>query len=314
MSRRDFWICICVILTIFILGIAVGMSMKVLGVDAAETEAESEAEAEEHISGMPCENPKQFERWYETYEQKTGEEEVAVSNGEEPNPSEAKVEVETTPFSSVEDTEKNVPEVPVLTEQHGSRFSETKKVVNYEQTTSEEATEKESFSGGEDDKNSEVAELPTEMETSEESVAGIEMETGEESITVYTVNGELIDPVIQQKLYNALEKHGIGYWYEGALAQMYQESGGNPMIVNPTNGIDTGLFQYREPFWDYSRGDIFDPEAQIELYVEETAARINAGLTVDEVISRHFTSDYVTEVDWEYVQQVKQWLNKIEKF
>lgn len=241
MSRRDFWICICVILTIFILGVAVGVSMKVLGVNASEIEAESEAEAEEYISGMPCENPEQFERWYETYEQKTAEE-------SEPD------------------------EVP---------------------KTREETAE------------SDVESVPSEV--------GTKVETKTEGRTIYTVNGELIDPIIQQKLYDALERYGIDYWYEAALAQMYQESGGNPTIVNSSNRIDTGLFQYREPFWDYSRGDIFDPEAQIELYVEETAARINAGLTVDEVISRHFTSDYVTEVDWEYVQQVKQWLPTLKK-
>lgn len=133
-----------------------------------------------------------------------------------------------------------------------------------------------------------------------------------ETAPIYRIDGEVIDPEIQRTLWEHLNAAGIGYWYEGALAQMMQESGGDPMIVNPTNGIDMGLYQYREPFWDYSRGDIFDPEAQIRLYVEETAARINAGLTVDEVISRHFTSDYVTEIDWEYVRAVRQWINRLE--
>lgn len=133
-----------------------------------------------------------------------------------------------------------------------------------------------------------------------------------EGAPIYRIDGTVIDPKIQQTLWEHLNAAGIGYWYTGALAQMMQESGGDPMIVNPTNGIDMGLYQYREPFWDYSRGDIFDPEAQIALYVEETAARINAGLTVDEVISRHNTSDFVTEVNWQYVQEVKRHLPTME--
>jgi len=196
-------------------------------------------------SGMPCENPEQFERWLNEQE---AEEEASAETAEEIR-------------------------------------------LDSDATDQTDAT------------NSGTAWCDTSAE---------EMESKASSPIFYTIGGKLIDPDIQQKLYDALERHNISYWYEGALCQMYQESRGNPTIVNPTNGIDMGLFQYREPFWDYSRGDIFDPEAQIELYVEETAARINAGLTADEVISRHFTSDYVTEVDWEYVSRVKQWLNKME--
>lgn len=126
------------------------------------------------------------------------------------------------------------------------------------------------------------------------------------SYPLYTINGELIDPVIQQKLHDALEKHGIAYWYEGALCQMYQESRGQQYAVNPNNGIDCGLFQYRSTYWN--GGDIFDVDAQIERYASDMAARFNSGLSVDEAISRHNTSDYVTAVNWEYVNQVKQHL------
>ena len=121
-----------------------------------------------------------------------------------------------------------------------------------------------------------------------------------------------IDPEIQRAIYQALDDAGIAYWYTGALAQCYQESRGDPTATNQANGIDKGLFQYREPFWDWSRGDIYDPEVQIRLYVSQTANRINAGLSVDEIISRHKTSDWVTVLDLEYIAQVKQWLGKME--
>ena len=96
------------------------------------------------------------------------------------------------------------------------------------------------------------------------------------------------------------------------MAQCYQESRGDPTVTNETNGIDKGLFQYRSTFWDWSRGDIFDPEVQIGLYVSQMANRFSAGLSTDEAISRHNTSDYVTEINWQYVADVKQWLGRME--
>lgn len=121
-----------------------------------------------------------------------------------------------------------------------------------------------------------------------------------------------IDPEIQRAIYRALDDAGIAYWYTGALAQCYQESRGDPTVTNETNGIDKGLFQYRSTFWDWSRGDIFDPEVQIGLYVSQMANRFSAGLSTDEAISRHNTSDYVTEINWQYVADVKQWLGRME--
>lgn len=198
------------------------------------------------MSGMPCENREQFERWYATYEQATGEE-----------------------------TEKASDE-----ERSDIYACETDSDVHLEEN------------------------LPTdsEMETEAETeTAGVPQKA-----KCYSVNGELIDPIIQQKLHDALEKHGIGYWFEGALCQMYQESRGQQYAVNPHNGIDCGLYQYRSTYWN--GGDIFDVDAQIERYSSDMAARFNSGLSVDEAISRHNTSDHVEAVNWEYVSQVKQWL------
>lgn len=132
-----------------------------------------------------------------------------------------------------------------------------------------------------------------------------------EESRLYMISGELIDPEIQRKLYRALEAEGIEYWYEGALCQMFQESHGQVYAENP-NGLDKGLYQFRISYWDWSTGDIFDVDAQLSRYASEMAARFNAGLSTNEAISRHKTSDYCTAVDWLYVEHVRQWLPLME--
>ena len=128
---------------------------------------------------------------------------------------------------------------------------------------------------------------------------------------LYMISGELIDPEIQRKLYRALEAEGIDYWYTGALAQMFQESHCHQYAENP-NGLDKGIYQYRITYWNWNDGDIFSIDAQLQRYASEMSARFNAGLSVDEAISRHKTSDYCTTVDWTYVGHVKQWLGQME--
>ena len=179
-------------------------------------------------SGMPCENPEQFERWYETYEQEQ----------------EAEHETETEPTT-----------------------------------------------------------VPTEE-------CKVTTGTGETPVTLYSVNGETLNPELQAMMYDALNRHGVSYFYEIGICQMWQESRGNIFAENP-NGKDKGVLQYRLQYWDWNRGDIFDPAAQIELYAEQMAQRLNSGLSADECISRHNTSDHVSEVNWEYVAQVKQHLSNL---
>lgn len=170
--------------------------------------------------------------------------------------------------------------------------------------------------------NQEQREEIGELQTGEEEIQeGIRSKSGSNSEgdsegaaepVIYRIAGKLIDPEIQQKLYAALDAEGIAYWYEGALAQMMQESQGNPTVVNPENQEDMGLFQYKVRYWDWAEGDIFDADVQMRRYAREMAARFNAGLSVDECISRHNTSDSVTEVNWKYVADVKQWLGQME--
>ena len=128
---------------------------------------------------------------------------------------------------------------------------------------------------------------------------------------VYRINGDEVNPELQRLLFHYLEEAGIEYWYEGALAQMYQESHCQQYAENP-NGLDKGIFQYRVTYWDWNDGDIFDVDAQMRRYAAEMAARFNAGLSADEAISRHKTSDYCAAVDALYVQHVRQWLPTME--
>lgn len=138
-------------------------------------------------------------------------------------------------------------------------------------------------------------------------------ETSEIPIYHFNVgpNEHQIEPDLQRLLYHYLEEAGIEYWYEGALAQMYQESHGIWYAEN-VNGLDKGIYQYRITYWNWSDGDIFDVDAQMRRYASEMSARFNSGLSVDEAISRHKTSDYCTAVDSLYVSHVLQWLPLME--
>lgn len=128
---------------------------------------------------------------------------------------------------------------------------------------------------------------------------------------LYRISGETIDESLQIRLYQHLQEAGIPWWYEIGLCQMFQESSGNVYAVSK-DGRDMGILQFRAQFWDWNLGDIFNADAQMQLYSEQMAARLNAGLSADECISRHKTSDYSTAVDWTYVQQVKQHIPSLE--
>lgn len=176
----------------------------------------------------------------------------------------------------------------------------------YEQKAEEEVQDNEDADCDEEVRTGISTEDPTEVETA--------LEVGTEADSpvrpIYSVGGDQLSPELQALLYDALDRHGISYFFEIAVAQCYQESHFNVWAENP-NGHDKGILQYRIGFWNWNRGDIFDPAVQFELYAEQMAARLNSGLSAEECISRHNTSDYVTTVNWEYVAQVKQHLSNI---
>lgn len=117
---------------------------------------------------------------------------------------------------------------------------------------------------------------------------------------------EPAEMTIQDQLRIALENAGVGWFWTFAWAQVQQESHWNPGAIS-ADGQDYGLFQYRLRYWTQPE-NIFDVSAQIRVYVSQVSARLAAGLSVEETISRHFTSDYVTEINWTYVNAVLSWI------
>ena len=173
------------------------------------------------MSDMPCENPEAFERWLETYEQETSEEEA-----EKPN-------INT---DCCEDVQTGIP-----------------------------------------------TELPTGVETTVE----VPSERVEETVAVYSVNGETLNPDLQEYLYNRLSDYQLEWFMPYAIMIAYQESKFNIYAENP-NGLDKGLFQFRLPY--YTGTDIFNPYEQIDIFVQQMANR--SQYDVYEMISRHNVSDW----------------------
>ena len=120
---------------------------------------------------------------------------------------------------------------------------------------------------------------------------------------LYTVEGHLLDPAIQEYLYQRLCEAGIGWFFEPSIWICYQESRFDVLAENP-NGEDKGLLQYKikwVPWMDWR-----NPYVQIDYFVAQMANRANAGCDVMTMISRHKTSDY-DPYDPVYVAQVTQW-------
>lgn len=233
--------------------------------EVAEVEIRPIFEAQ---SGMPCDNPEQFERWYSEYEQTTSKEKMHYPK------------------------RIHKPSILAVGEDEVDGV-----VISAEQSSPEVETEGEEYTDAPEVSDSKGK---------------------PEAIHKYKIMGTPIDEALQERLFMALDEACISYWYEIAICQLFQESRGERYAISK-DGRDHGIFQYRLQFWDSvcdqygcSGASIYDTDAQIRIYAQQMSARLNQGLSVDEVISRHKTSDEVTEVDWEYVNQVKQWLNKME--
>lgn len=152
----------------------------------------------------------------------------------------------------------------------------------------------------------------TEIETVYETTT-----TKREEIPCYAVNGDLMPVEWQEYLYTKLTEKGIGYWMPIAMAQAYQESSFDAEQV--TNGIDMGLFQYREPYfaeWEdracVPHGDIFDPYHQIDVYTEMVRQWIESGQTESMVISNHNTGGW-GDYSQRYVDEVSRWFDTVIK-
>lgn len=124
--------------------------------------------------------------------------------------------------------------------------------------------------------------------------------TEAELTPLYRCDGLVMDEDLQRFLYESLKEHGIERLFPYSIAQACQESEFD--TTNVTGGLDCGLFQYRIEHWNdkaerygYTNADIFNPYIQIDIYAHEMSKRLNEyGCSIEEAISRHYTSDWGT--------------------
>lgn len=152
------------------------------------------------------------------------------------------------------------------------------------------------FEKGEDEEETETEVAEVVEETREEEVARFT----DFEYPIYRCDGLVMDEDLQKFLYRCLSEYGIEYFFPYAISMACQESSFN--IYDVTDGLDCGLFQYRKTFWEetcakwgYPGADIFNPYIQIDIFVRQTARRLNElGCSINETISRHYTSDWGT--------------------
>lgn len=154
-----------------------------------------------------------------------------------------------------------------------------------------------------DESDATVCEDPHDEET------GVDAAAVETEAPAYSVTNEY-----EAEMLARLTAYGIEWFYPYARATMFQESRMNAYAENP-NGLDKGLLQYRITYWSAicvqhgypAETSIFDWRVQVAIYVADTYRRLASGLSVQETISRHNTSDY-GQYNAVYVQQVMQWV------
>ena len=106
---------------------------------------------------------------------------------------------------------------------------------------------------------------------------------------LYMVDGYIPDESLQTYLYQRLCESNIGYFFPYAVCLIAQESTWNPLAQNP-NGRDKGLLQFRVEYVPWM--DWTNPYQQIDYFVAQMANRAARGLTVSQMISCHYASDY----------------------
>ena len=130
---------------------------------------------------------------------------------------------------------------------------------------------------------------------------------------IYTVNGTLLSPDLQNYLYDQLAKYGKQHIFPISLCQLYQESRYNFLAVAP-NGLDKGLCQFREtyfPLFAQESGlvqyDIFNPIDSLYVYAYLMSKYIDMnGGDIYGALSMYFTGPGGAYCD-QYVHDVMQW-------
>ena len=150
------------------------------------------------------------------------------------------------------------------------------------------------------------------------SAPSTEVEETVDHVVRYSVDGHFLGQDLERYLMEQLEARGIGWFYQTALCQIYQESRFNHLAAN-RNGLDFGLCQFRVTYWDgFARQaglvsyDIMNPIDQIYVYAWMMAKYIREEGSVEMALSRYYTGTPGTYCDT-YVRDVMQWANTIQE-
>ena len=142
--------------------------------------------------------------------------------------------------------------------------------------------------------------------------------TAASATPLFTVDGALLDPQLQEYAYNTLCTLGIGWYFPTFLCQMYQESRFNQAAVSAHG--DYGLCQlkgiYHTYFCDlagiHGADLINDPFANIHVGAFLMAYYFNQCNDVNTAISAYYTGS-VNEYSADYVAQVRQWETTLQR-
>lgn len=144
-----------------------------------------------------------------------------------------------------------------------------------------------------------------------------EVEETVDHVVRYSVDGHFLGQDLESYLHEQLDARGIGWFYQTALCQIYQESRFNHLAAN-RNGLDFGLCQFRITYWDgFARQaglvsyDIMNPIDQIYVYAWMMAKYLAEEGSVEGALSRYYTghSGYCAS----YVNDVLQWTGHLQE-
>ncbi len=177
------------------------------------------------------------------------------------------------------------------------------KIIMFETATIDKATEATSEIV---DETTEIVDETTEVTTE------VATEAPYEGIPVYAVNGDMLDPKLQEYAYACLAMLDIGFYYQTFLCQMYQESRFDQGAVSPWG--DYGLCQLKGIYHDYFKQLAGIPEADL---VNDPYSNIYVGAflmahyykqcwDVNTAISTYNTGTF-NQYNADYVAQVRQW-------
>ena len=138
------------------------------------------------------------------------------------------------------------------------------------------------------------------------------IETTAPPIPVYTVNGALLDPDLQEFAYNTLCGFDMEWYYPTFLCQMYQESRFDQSAVS-AHGC-CGLCQLKAAYHEYfadlagihGADLINDPLANIYVGAFLMSYYYNQCGDINVAISAYNTG-FIDKYNGDYVQQVRQW-------